>query len=78
LPLQGGAPSRRCKKAAEEHAKKFLFSDQNAPWAKKPASEKQIALLKKFRIPYSEGISSGEASALIGKVFERKKGKVSA
>ena len=66
-----------CKKAAEEHAKKVLSSDQNAPWAKKPATEKQLGMLKRFKIPFKDGISSGEASALIGKVFERK-GKVSA
>ena len=67
-----------CKKAAEEHAKKVLFSDQNAPWAKKPATEKQLGMLRRFKIPFKDGISSGEASALIGKVFEKKKGKVSA
>lgn len=63
-----------CKKAAEEYAKKLLFSDENAKWRQKPASEKQIALLNKFRVPHAEGITSGEASALIAKVFEKKKG----
>lgn len=68
-----GSPEA-CKKAAEEYAKKLLFNDENAKWRSKPASEKQIALLNKFRVPYAKGITSGEASALIAKVFEKKKG----
>lgn len=68
-----GSPEA-CKRAAEEYAKKLLFNDENAKWRQKPASEKQITLLNKFKIPHAEGITSGEASALIAKVFERKKG----
>lgn len=67
-----------CKKAAEEHAKKVLFSDQNAPWAKKPATDKQLGMLKRFRIPYQEGITAGEASDLLTAFFEKKKERVSA
>lgn len=67
-----------CKKAAEDYATKFFFGDENAKWRQKPASEKQLGMLKRYRIPHSEGITAGEASDLIGKVFEKKKKGVNA
>jgi ATP-dependent helicase IRC3 len=41
------------------------LKDREAPWRAKPASEKQIALLQRKRIPFRKGITSGEASDLI-------------
>ena len=67
-----------CKKAAEDYAAKLFFGDENAKWRQKPASEKQLKMLRQFRIPFADGISAGEASALIAKVFENKKKGVSA
>ena len=72
-----GSPET-CKKAAEDYAKKILFGDENAKWRQKPASEKQLGMLKKLRVIHAEGITSGEASALIAKAFENKKKGVSA
>lgn len=63
----------QCKAAAEAHAKTLLFGDENAAWKKKPASEKQKAMLAKFRIQFNDGITSGEASALIDARFKRFK-----
>lgn len=37
----------------------------NAPWRARPASEKQIALLQRRRIPFAPGITMGDASDLI-------------
>lgn len=49
------------------------FASKDAKWAKKPASEKQLATLDKLHINYHEGISTGEASQLIGqKLAERE------
>lgn len=62
-----------CKKEAEDYARKVLFSNPNSPWRKKPASEKQLARLRQWRIPFADGISAGEASDLIGKYLEARK-----
>lgn len=62
-----------CKKEAEDYARKVLFSNPNSLWRKKPASEKQIARLRQWRIPFADGISAGEASDLIGKYLEARK-----
>jgi type I site-specific restriction endonuclease len=67
-----------CKKAAEEYATKLFFGNEQAAWRKKPASEKQLGMLRKFRIPVKEGLTAGEASDIISKVFEKKKERVSA
>jgi hypothetical protein len=61
----------QCKSAAEAHAKTLLLGDENATWRKRPASEKQKAMLAKFRIQFSEGITAGEASALIDARMKR-------
>ncbi len=46
--------------------KKVVLVDANAPWRAQLASPSQIRMLNKYRIPYSPGITSGEASDLIG------------
>lgn len=55
---------------AEEMPK--VFTDPKARWRKDPASEKQVALLKKFRVPYREPITKGEAGILLDKAFARR------
>jgi superfamily II DNA or RNA helicase len=54
------------------HLKKFIL--KSAPWKDKPASEKQIKLLKelKIKIP-KDGISRGKASEIIDGFMNRRK-----
>jgi len=55
---------------------KLVLVDNNARWRSGPATEKQIYTLRKFNIPFSEKITSGEASDLIGKaIAEREQQK---
>lgn len=49
-----------------------VFTDPKARWRKDPASEKQIALLKKFRVPFREPLTKGEAGILLDKAFSRR------
>ncbi len=72
---------------AQEHAeikarilksneKKLVLVDHNAPWRAHPVSNKQLYMLRKFGIPFSEEMTAGEASDLIGKaIAERDKQK---
>jgi superfamily II DNA or RNA helicase len=48
------------------------FTDPKARWRRDPASEKQVALLKKFRVPFREPLTKGEAGILLDKVFARR------
>jgi superfamily II DNA or RNA helicase len=57
---------------AERIARKILSDprginlvDRNAPWRDNPISEKQKGMLKMYRIPLAEGMTSGQASDLI-------------
>lgn len=49
-----------------------VFTDPKARWRKDPASEKQLALLKKLRVPFRMPINKGEAGLLLDKVFSRR------
>jgi hypothetical protein len=49
-----------------------VLVDPKARWRKDPASEKQIALLKKFRVPFREPLTKGEAGILLDKAFARR------
>lgn len=49
-----------------------VLVDPKARWRKDPASEKQVALLKKFRVPFREPLTKGEAGILLDKVFARR------
>lgn len=68
-----GASAEACKLKAEEYAKSLLFSDKDAAWRNKPASEKQVELLRKKKFRITEGLTMGEASDLISQLFNRKK-----
>jgi hypothetical protein len=63
--------AEQCKAAAEDYARSLLFGDENASWRQKPASEKQKGMLARLRIQFDEGITSGEASALIDARMKR-------
>jgi superfamily II DNA or RNA helicase len=63
------------KDACEAELKRKLFGDTDAPWRGKPASEKQIALLARFKIPVKPDITKGEASDLLDAKFSKKKSK---
>jgi hypothetical protein len=41
------------------------LKNTDAPWRQRPASEKQIALLRKLRVPFKTPITMGAASDLI-------------
>jgi superfamily II DNA or RNA helicase len=49
-----------------------VLVDPKARWRKDPASEKQIALLKKFRVPFRVPLTKGEAGILLDKAFARR------
>ena len=47
------------------------ITDKGAKWRDRPASEKQIALLRKRRIPFTAGLTMGQASNLIDMAHAR-------
>ena len=49
-----------------------VLVDPKARWRRDPASEKQISLLKKFRVPFREPLTKGEAGILLDKAFARR------
>jgi superfamily II DNA or RNA helicase len=63
---------REARARIEEEAKRILFGDQNAPWRQKPASEKQVSLLLKFKIPFEANITKGQASDLLDARLSKK------
>jgi len=58
--------------ACESHYRKQQFGGPNARWRQEPATEKQIALLNKFRVRFPSGVTKDQASELLGQVFSRK------
>lgn len=56
---------------ARESAPAHLVNP-DAAWRRKPASDKQLKILRRSGVPFREGISSGEASLLLGKVFAQR------
>lgn len=48
-----------------------VFLDPNASWRKAPASEKQLEILRKKRVPFQPNLTKGEASILLDKAFAR-------
>ncbi len=60
----------------ESSEKKLVLVDSNAPWRSFPVSNKQLFMLRKFGIPFTEAMTSGEASDLIGReIAKREKEK---
>jgi ATP-dependent helicase IRC3 len=66
LPYAQGAAESRARKTAYQK-----LSDPNAPWRIRPASEKQIATMRKMRIRFHPRLTSGEASDLIASKLAR-------
>lgn len=61
----------------QERGTALKLKNREAPWREKPASEKQLALLRKFRVPHnpaqlSQQGGSGRASDLIDLVMARR------
>ncbi len=47
--------------------------NQNSSWRKDAPSDKQLATLKKFKIPVPVGLTRGHASVLLAKAFEERR-----
>ncbi len=63
-------------KLIQSSEKKLVLVDSNAPWRSFPVSNKQLYMLRKFDIPFTEAMTSGEASDLIGReIAKREKEK---
>ncbi len=63
-------------KLIQSSEKKLVLVDKSAPWRALPVSNKQLFMLRKFNIPFTEEITSGEASDLIGhEIAKREKEK---
>lgn len=50
---------------SSERSSALRLKDKDAGWKKRPASEKQLALLRRRRIPFRPNLTMGEASSLI-------------
>lgn len=61
---------------ARESAPAHLVNP-DASWRRKPASVKQLAILRRRAVPFREGITSGEASVLLAKVFAQRGARAS-
>jgi len=59
-------------KARLLQSEKKTLVDNNAPWRSFPVSNKQLFMLRKFGIPFTEDMTSGEASDLIGKAIAER------
>src|SRR5262249_33331648 len=69
---EGVAPTwHGAKVAVEAKAKEIIFGGRSAIWRSGPATEKQIALLIKFRAPFDPHITKGEASDLLDGIFKK-------
>jgi superfamily II DNA or RNA helicase len=49
-----------------------VFLDPTAKWRRDPASEKQLAILRKKKVPFREPITKGEAGILLDKLFAKR------
>jgi hypothetical protein len=56
-----------------ELQKQHVFNNPNAPWRLKPASEKQRDMLRKFKVPFGDDLTAGEASDTIDRLLKRKR-----
>lgn len=74
--IRGGAEEAMAE--AEAFARSLMFGDRDAPWRLKPATEKQLARLKQWRIPHRDNITSGEASDLMSAWLEHRKARAAA
>jgi len=72
VELATGRPLEWAQGISEDYAREMnaehLVNPQ-APWRARPATEKQLATLRKFRIRTLTNISAGEASDLIAQAI---------
>jgi len=61
-----------------QRAKEQRFGGADAPWRSRPASQKQIDLLKRMHVPFPQGVTQGQAADLLDKRFERNRQKAKA
>lgn len=59
--------------ACNEHAKTHTFGGRDAAWRTRPATEKQVALLRKMKIPFTPSITGGQAAEILDARFMRIK-----
>lgn len=59
--------------ACNEHAKTHTFGGRDAAWRTRPATEKQVALLRKMKIPFTPSITGGQAAEILDARFLRIK-----
>lgn len=52
----------------------IAFSKRNATWRDAPATEKQMKLIRLFRVDVPEKLSKGDASAIIGRIMMQRRG----
>jgi ATP-dependent helicase IRC3 len=74
IELAAGRPLEWAQGIAEDYARTMNAAhliDPQAPWRTRPATEKQLATLKRFRIRTLPDISAGEASDLIAQAIGR-------
>jgi hypothetical protein len=58
-------PLDYCQGAAEDHVRRAgvrALVDPQAAWRARPASERQLEALRRFRLPRTKGLTAGEAS----------------
>lgn len=60
---------------ARAHARDTRLIDREARWRKEPASEKQMAQLKRWKIPAPPDVTKGQAAELITLEMERRAAK---
>lgn len=65
------------KQWCEDEARKILFAP-TAKWRNNPASEKQLAMLQRMRIPHAPGITRGAAADLITARFQQRRQQIQA
>lgn len=58
--------------ACESHYRKQQFGGPNARWRQEPATDKQIALLNKFRVRIPANLTKDQAGEMISQLFSRK------
>ncbi|MCC8178488.1 MAG: DEAD/DEAH box helicase family protein [Cloacibacillus sp.] len=74
-PLPLGYAQGVAEDYARINAKNTKLIDRTSKWRKEAARERQLAQLKKWRIPQAEGIYRGEVSEMLSLEIERRTAK---
>lgn len=73
IETEDGAATMAESWVMQERRSVMKLADRNAAWREGDASPRQLALLRRLRIPYKAGISKGEASTLIDMGMARRR-----